>query len=257
MTPDAKQTPVIYGAFTNSFQIADLSALLHAKKAASPENEAYKDAEYLYAQPLSIKSLPDFRKEKGHHVPKTVDSYTKGFVERYAAPRIAERVKTRYTQIKDHFGFLRKEIDQQEDRVMTKDFEYAIWAEQDEEEPSDAIIYEMLSNVSPEVLLDDDLNSLFGKTFDEMRVTLPKSIDVEQVIDRIEALKSADITVAYEADCEQCEISVSGGVRLQVSATSITVLSSKKTSPRGLVESLKDVQIKIAQIAGPVPFLLL
>ena len=141
--------------------------------------------------------------------------------------------------------------------MVTKDYEYQVWAEQDEDNPGDAIIFEMLSGVSPEVLEEQKLNEFFSKSFDEMRLSLPKKISVVDVIDRIEALKTSEIDVEYGPDCESCEIRVKGGaVQIKVTQTTITALSSKKTSPKGLLDALKDFQGKVAQLAGPVPFLL-
>ena len=257
LTTNPKQTPVLYGSFTGNFQIADLTLLLNAKKMASPDNEAFKDAEYVSTQSTPVKQLPGFRKEKGHTVPKTVDSYTRGFITRCAAPLIEERIKRRFSEIKDHFGFLRREIESHDDRIVTRDFVYRIWAEQDEDDAGYAVVYEMLTDVTPEALVGQELNEFFAISFDEMRVSLPKKVNVETVIDRIERLKSEDIKVDYDADYERCEIIVAGHhLRLVVSPDTVTVYSAKKTSPSGLLHLLKDVQGAVAHLAGPVPFLL-
>lgn len=165
---------------------------------------------------------------------------------------VEERVKVRFEQIKSGLGLLRREIQQKDDRVTTKDFEYAIWAEQDEDNPDQALLYEMLSGVSAEALGGNSLNDLFAHSFDEMRLSLPKEINVERVIDAIEALKSKEIRVEYDPDCEECLITVNGQkAEMRVTTTSVTVYVSGKMSPFELVEALSDTSNRAAQLAGP------
>ncbi len=255
LTTNPKQTPVIYGAFSNNFQIADLTAIVNAKKAAMPDNAAFKDAEYVHTENTPIKNLPDFQKR--HTVPKEVNSYTRGFVESCAKPLVEEKIKSRFSKIKEHFKYLRAEITAYDDHIVTKDFVYRVSVEQDEEDPGRANIFEMLTDVSPEALVGEKLNGFFQASFDELRISLPKKVSVEDVIDRIEALKSNVVTVDYDPDYSWCEISVGGSSsRLIVEEDKITIYTFKKKSPHSLIDALKEAQSQIAQLAGPTPFMI-
>ena len=165
LTTNPKQTPVVYGAFSSNFEIADLSAIIASKKAASPDNVAFKDAEYVHTETKNIKRLPGFMKEKRHTVPTELNAYTRGFVERCGEPLVAEKIKERFAKIKDFFGYLRVEITPYDDRIVTKDFVYRVLVEQDEENPGDAVISEMLTDVNLEVLTGNKLNKFFDHSF--------------------------------------------------------------------------------------------
>jgi hypothetical protein len=255
LTTNPKQTPVIYGAFSSNFEIADFTAIVNARRAASPDNTAFKDAEYVYTTNTPIKSLPGF--EKRHTVPKEVNSYTRGFVERCAVPLVEEKIKLRFSKIKDYFGYLRAEITPYDDYIVTKDFVYRILVEQDEEDPGYANICEMLTDVSPEALVGEKLNEFFDTSFDEMRLSLPKKVRIEDIIDRIQGLKSSQITVDYDPNYASCDITVGGsGARLVVKEDTLTIYSVVKKSPHQLVNALKDMQGRVAQLAGPTAFMI-
>jgi hypothetical protein len=53
------------------------------------------------------------------------------------------------------------------------------------------VIYERLSDVSPEALGSDELNDLFDESSDEMILSPKKKINIELVIDAIEGLNSS------------------------------------------------------------------
>jgi hypothetical protein len=140
---------------------------------------------------------------------------------------------------------------------VTKDFVYRVSVEQDEDDPGHAIISEMLTDVSPEALVGEKLNGFFHTSFDELRVSLPKKVRIEDVIDRLEALKSTQITIDYDPDYSWCEITVGGsGSRLVVKEDTVTLYTFVKKSPHDLVNALKEVQGKVAQLAGPTPFMI-
>jgi len=251
LTGDHKQTPVMYGSLTNNFEVADLAALIAAQKASSPANASYKGAAYKFAEVVSIKSLTGFRKGS-HRVPHEVASYANDFVQRVAAPDIKERVDERFKEIRDGLGLKRLEIRKDDDRIITKDFEYAIWCEQDDEEPSDAVIYEELSNVSPESMQDEAFNNLFIDSFDEMVLSPKKKIDIPALIDTIEALDSAEISVTYDSDCEDCQIRIKGDrTQLHFTPTSVTVRIPAKTNPAGLIVALAGAGQQMVAVAGP------
>lgn len=255
LTPDAKQTPVMYGSLTNNFEIADLGTLIAAQNASSHANAAYRSAEYQFAETVSVDSLIGFK--RGHTVPTEVNSYTQSFVERAGAPDVEERVKERFAEIKKALSLTRTEIQKEDDRIITKDFEYAIWCEQDNNDPGDAIIYEKLSGVSPDALEDDDLNEMFDSSFDEMVLTPKKKINVDSVIDAIEALRSKEVLVEYDPDCKACVIRLrETDIEFEVRPTSVIVRVSDKTNPVGLIEAFASTRRRLVELAGPTMRLL-
>ena len=90
-----------------------------------------------------------------------------------------------------------------------------------------------------------------------MRIALPKTVRIEEVIDRIEGLKSPQISVDYDTDYSWCRIAVEGSSsQLVVEEQTVTFHTSLKKSPQHLLDDLKTMQGKVAQLAGSASFLL-
>jgi hypothetical protein len=248
---EPKQTPVMYGSLTNDFEIADLAALIGSKQEAAPANPAFKSAVYSFSESTAVRSLHGFKKGR-HTVPREVSEYVSDWIASIAREDVQERVNERFQDIKSALGLKRKDIEAVDDRIITKDFEYSIWCEQDPEEADVAVFHEELSSVSPEMLVNPDLNELFDGTFREMRLSTKKRIDVNAIIDEIEELEDPSVTVHYEAGDDGCVITVRAtNTQLFVTETSVRIVVNAKTNPRGLVAAFTESRQKMIELAGP------
>jgi hypothetical protein len=250
-----KQTPVMYGSLTSDFEVADLTALISAKAAAGAVNPSYKSAVYSFTESVPVRSLSGF---KSHHkVPKEASDYHSNWVSSIADEDVKDRVNKRFQEVKTALGLKRKEIEAVDGRIITKDFEYAIWCEQDSDSPSHAVFKEELSDVTPEYLFDADFNEIFDRTFDEMVLSPKKAIDVEGLIDAIEELDDPRLSVDYEPDVSGCTVTVrEAKVTLYVDAHRVRVGTRSKMSPEQLVNVLEQARKEMIELAGPTVRLL-
>jgi Caspase domain len=248
---EPKQTPVMYGSLTNDFEIADLDPLISGKQAVAPVNPAFKSAVYSFSESTQVRSLGGFKKGR-HTVPREVSEYVSDWIGSVANGDVKERVNERFQEIKLALGLKRKDIEVVHDRIITKDFEYSIWCDQDSEEPDVAVFHEELSAVSPNMLVNPGLNELFDGTFSEMVVSPKKKIDVDALIDTIEELEDPGVTVHYDAEDEGCIVTVHATkTELFVTETSVRVVLGTRTNPLGLIASFTESRDKMIALAGP------
>lgn len=252
---EPKQTPVMYGSLTNDFEIADLSPLINAQTVSAPANPAFKSAIFSLSENIPVRSLTGFR--ASYKVPKEVSSYVSDWIAKIASEDVKERVNARFQEIKTALQLKRKEIEVVDDRILTKDFEYSIWCTQDADSAGEAVFYEELSSVSPEMLFDEDLNDLFEGNFEEMVLHPKAKINVDDVIDAIEDLDDAGLTVEYEPGTESCTVTVHATkVKLFITGTSVRVETKMKSNPQGLVTAFTESRAKMVELAGPTVRLL-
>jgi hypothetical protein len=179
------------------------------------------------------------------------------FVQRIAAPDVQERVEERFAEIKKALSLKRTEIRKEDDRIITKDFEYSIWCDQSDSKADEAVFFEELSGVNPDVLGDEDINNLFESSFDEMVLAPKKQINVEALIDTIEGLHSKEVEVDYDSDSADCVVRLRGeSTDFYITPNSITVRASSKTNPIGLIHAFAATRGRLVEIAGPTMQLL-
>jgi hypothetical protein len=248
---EPKQTPVMYGSLTNDFEIADLAPLIASKHENAPTNPAFKNAVYSVSESTVVRSLSGFKKGR-HTVPRDISEYVSDWIASIAHQDVQERVNERFQEIKSALGLKRKDIEAVDDRIITKDFEYSIWCEQDPEEADMAVFHEELKSVSPEMLVNADLNELFDDAFREMLLSTKRKIDVNAIIDAIEDLEHPSVTVDYDAGEDGCVITVRDtNTRLFVTEMSVRVVVQARTNPQGLVAAFTESRQKMIELAGP------
>ncbi len=240
------QTPWKYGGESRDFQIADLTEILQKRAEVKPGYEQLKRVFLREVDSVHISSLSGFVKRR-HHVPDYVSSSTQSFVESIAAKEIDERLDKVFEAIKKHLKYKRRDILSEAGRIVTPDFEYAVFCAQDEEDPGNALITEELMNISPSVIESDEFNRVFDKRFSNVVFEFRKKIDVSKLIGDIEDLDRDDITVDYDKSGSWCEVSFDGSeftVRLEAGV--MTFESPHMDSPRGLLKGFFEVQKLLA-----------
>jgi uncharacterized caspase-like protein len=240
-TPDV-QTPWRYGGESQDFQIADLTAIVEEREQAKPGAEQIKRILFREADSVEIRSLSGFAK-KFHHVPDNVSHATQGFVESISKGEIEERMNEVFESIKRNMKYKRSEIDAESGRILTPDFEYATFCEQDEDDPSMAVITEELINVKPSVFEKEGFNEVFDSRFSQIVFEFPHKVDTKSLIDLIEELGRDDIKIDYDKssswftlDFEDQPFSV------RVERREFVFKSPEMKTPKELLQGFYDVQ---------------
>jgi uncharacterized caspase-like protein len=248
-TDSHKQTPIIYGSQTGEFHIADLKELFDKKEEAASADGAQATARFRTEEEIAVKQLSGF--ERHYTVPKEVADFAERFIQKIAAGDIKERVENRAKQVRSALGLKRTGIRVEDDRIITDDFEYSIWCEQNPSDAGEAIFYEELSSVSPAAYANPAFEELFSASFDQMILHPSKPIDVSHVIDALEALDSEHITIDYPTNAKRCTIRIAGSsTKLIVTKDSVKVFSDQQLSPNELIDALRETRHQLKQLAG-------
>lgn len=245
------QTPWFHGSHTGDFLIADLDNVLKQKNAVKPGYEQVKQVFLQFEQSVDIDDLSGFSKKRGHHVPEGVNSATMGFVENISQQEVEEEIDKVFQRIRATMNYKRRDLKAESCRIVTPDFEFSVACAQDPENPGSALITRQLINISPAIVEDEAFNKVFEDEFDELTFDFNKSINIEDLIDRIEDLDLDKIELNYPPDNSFCEISIDGSpLTIKATSHSLSVQTPRTTSPKLLVQTFFDVQKQLA--ATPV-----
>jgi hypothetical protein len=99
---------------------------------------------------------------------------------------------------------------------------------------------------------DEDFDGIFAGTFDTLDIEFENAIDVEDLIDRIEAMRSKKIKVHYkDNDLSKCRISIDGfNGKIMVKESSLQIVSPNKMSPLALLACFKEAQQRYIDGSG-------
>ena len=247
-TSRRKQTPWLSAGSDQAFVVADLSAVLEKRRTeiASRSNEI-RDIVFSHTEHVPIRSLDGFAKP--YTVPKLYTSATQSFVVRAAQGNIKDDIEQMHARIQRNLKYPRKDLrvtmpeGSQSGSIWTPDFQYAVWVEQSEDEPSAAVVTRSLSEVrSDGVPNDARFRALFDNLFNTVRLSFAKPVDVLEVIDAIEASGLTEVSVSYPVDCSYCDVSLVGCPGpLRVNDASIELKVSGKPSLQTLLKAFTQM----------------
>jgi hypothetical protein len=245
----AVQTPWMYGGHSRDFKIADLLPIIQTRSASRLSAKQIRRALVRVAENIDVKSLSGFRKGF-HHVPDSISSTTRSFVESISSADVAERVESVFEEIQSNFGYKRKEVKCESGKILTPDFEYTASCTLHDEDPTLATVTEEVGNMKAGIINDDRFNDVFSGHFDELVFELDSEIQVEEVIDAIEESGVKDLKIEYPGDTSWCEIRLSGRREsIRITADYFIIKTVGKKSPKELVEVLYDVRKELAGTA--------
>jgi hypothetical protein len=236
------QRPVVFGRLDREFEVVDLQELIDKKRAAkAAEAGGLKDAAICGEETLSISGLSGFNKKRGHFVPDEANANADAFVRRIAEKEVSEELEEVRIGAKRAFGYKRRDVNAGSDSgagsVLTPDFCYSVEIAQDESDPSDAILTRTISEIrDPSILQSDEFQELFGNWFDQVELSLEGEVDVEDIIDRVEADDASGLECEYPEDCSRCTIEPEeGDWHIVVQPRSLTVCFDRRSRPRDLL----------------------
>jgi hypothetical protein len=236
------QTPWKYGGESRDFEIANLSQIFEQRNHIKPGYDQLKRVLLREVETKHISSLSGFVKRR-HHVPDYVSSSTRSFVESIATKEVGERIDEIFDSIKENLKYKLRDIIAEDGRIITPDFEYAVFCLQDEDDPEDALVTEELVNIKPSIIEDERFNRVFDRKFSQVVFELSKKIKVRTLITEIEDLGRNDISVDYDKSSSWCEISFeTSQFTVRVEADRLTFNGPELDSPRGLVDGFLATQ---------------
>ncbi|MCP5065223.1 MAG: hypothetical protein GY946_01540, partial [bacterium] len=121
--------------------------------------------------------------------------------------------------------------------ILTPNFGYGVSASQSPDAPGDALLTRVLEDITDLQLLESDVfQTVFGPWFDHVELQLSDALDIEAIIDQIEADDDTPVQREYPADCSHCTLWVEGeSWRVRLQGQSLTIHFDKKVTPRVLL----------------------
>ncbi len=249
-TADKKdQNPIMFGNLTDKFIIADLNEIFEERERKAIVTEISFTNVTIYSEEEgSVKSLPDF--QKGYHkVPTSKYSGADSFIKNVGAKLVESEIKEISELIKVKMKYKRTELEAYSDNgsgaIITPDFTYSMEIIQSEEDVGEYSLSRKLEGFSnSSIILEDSFNSIFSNHFDNLEFSLPKKVNIENLIDSIEALDDDDspIGVHYNpADLSSCTVTLSDlNYEIKVTPHSFSITSNIQTSPVNLITAYKQ-----------------
>lgn len=242
------QTPIKFGTETDKFIIADLTAIFEEKRKNKTTPEISISAVTLSNEDSgNIKNLPDFQKNF-HKVPTFISSTTKQFVISKGAKLISEEINSISTLIKEHLKYKRIEliatIDEGSGSIVTPDFDYHLTLEQSLTKPSEYSLIRKLENFKKsEIVNSIEFNLIFDRHFNKLEFELSNEMEIEKVIDKIEALpENSGLRVDFSpSDLSSCKIIFDDSkIEVNIYKRSLSIETDYPTSPGKLIELFKE-----------------
>ena len=246
------QTPWRYGGENRNFQIADLSEVIRQRNAVSPGYQQLTRTLLREVTTIDISSLSGFRRGF-HHVPKHISSATQDFVVSASKSEVQNEFEEVFASIRQNLKYRRRELNAEETGIITPDFEYVVYAEQNDDDPSEALIIEELTNIKPSIINRPEFNEVFDGRFTELIFQFDPKVDIHALIDQLEDLNRSDVKLDFDPSGNWCEMSIEGSeLTLRLEANDLTVVSGLGKSPLELMEAFFEMQKMIAgTVAAP------
>jgi hypothetical protein len=172
------QTPYALIGASGTFKIVKVEE----KKRASEELQLkpnFAGAYFRGCETRPFRSLPGFSASKKHRVPEDVNSAADDWAKRLLKDEIAEEAQLVYEQAREVLDLLPDEVDKQDDEgagsVDTDLFRYSVYAGQNTEDHSEAIITREVELRVPHGQLPEEFDDIFPEKLNEIVLPLPGS----------------------------------------------------------------------------------
>jgi len=213
------------------------------------------DLRFIGRESGAVKSLSGFNKKR-HTLPDAANATTNAFLARLCAPELAERGESLFQAVREAMGYKRREISLTVDaegglaRLSARDFALEFFYTLEPSSPEFYVFSQTLLDArTSELLRNTAFNEVFAGAFSELSFTLKKGVQVEAVIDAVEALgevgkpSHSPLRVTYPSDCRECEIAVEGvEARVRCTGTSIDMVFARAGSPLELLSEFAAVR---------------
>ncbi len=249
------QTPRFFGSFEDSGLVADLSELLaKARSKAQADGVVWSAVSLVRTTAKPISSLHGFSKKRGHYVPERVTDAVDQFIGDLTAKEVAEDIDSIRNQLRTKAKFIRLK-DLQTDvapgggSIRTPYFYYDVTVRQSRTDPTEAVWHFMLSEIDDAFLASDELNAIFGKSFDIVEFRFNgKGPNLRKLAEKLE---DAGYDVELRRDETYVEFSpIEDGPRVRITPGSLEFVFDCRMPPRQLADGFRSAFAALG--SGPV-----
>ena len=243
-----RQTPCMYVKKSNEIVLADFAEIFAQRKAESnPYAGLIRSVSFWAREASSVKSLSGFK--KGHAIPDRANLSSQTFVAKLAQEQVSQDLKTIFQQLKSSFKFKRTEIcvtDQGDGTgtIITPYFNYSISVALDEENPSNVVWHRSVDSIKDsDKIFSKAFAVVFEGVFDTVEFVTPHAVDLDTMIDSLEALEDDRIALEYDHDATCCNLSIEGLTgEIHVTKRSLRFVHPMPDAPSNLLRSFLAIQ---------------
>ena len=248
-TEKRRQNPKMYGDFSGTFVIADLSCLL-AKHEAERELEAVglKHSTLRAVREGSVKDLSGFNKAKGHSAPKFYSATTRNWVAKLAEGDLKDEMEKYFQAVRRTKLYNSETLEYDPPTeggaaIRTPDFEFTVSFSQKEDDPSEYEVTRELTRLNnPDLLEAEWFNDLFKRVFDEAVFEFAGRVKVAEFIKRAEKIKAFDVD--YDGGRTYCTITMDGfDGTITVTEDSLTYEFHRADTPQEMALQLQEAHM--------------
>lgn len=187
----------------------------------------------------AVKSLRSYDKAR-HSLPDAVNAATTAFLARLSSPELTEEAEGLFQSARAALGYKRAGISLEVGAglatLTTKDFCWELAYSLEPAAPARYIISRTLHRLrSGDLVRLEAFNTLFAAQFDAVVFDLVRGVQVEAVIDAVEALDpeaEGALTVEYPSDCSRCFLTVPGvAAQVECDGASLALRLPRAGSP--------------------------
>lgn len=242
------QTPALFHSANSEFLLADLRDLLEGENGANSASPDQVVRMTLVRERVSgVKQLSGFK--SNHRLPSDCSASSQSFIRNIANDDVRNELNAMLASLRRAFGF--KRIDLQSDftsdgsaSIITPYFNYTLDIALSEEDVTE-VLWRQEVNAIKELneILSDEFEQVFGKTFDTIEFSMPRAVDLETLIDRIEQLESEQISIDYDSELSWCTLNIAGEqATIFVTPTTMEIVRDPPEPPKVLIESFFKIQ---------------
>ena len=201
----------------------------------------------LRARFVPVKNLGGFQKH--HRIPQSDGPIELKLLHTVSQPDLDSDLETVFGKLRNEFSFKRRDLavsDVEDGRggIDTPFFNYEVSVAFDESNPATACFLRAITHINePQQLFGEPFERVFETQFNMLEVIAPEPIDIEAVIDVIEAADANNVLLNYDKDATWCEITLTDSqASVRADANSICVSAPSGTSPHALFETFLKVK---------------
>lgn len=202
-----------------------------------------------------VRSLRGFKKSN-HRIPDEITDRTQTFVGKLGATQVREDLDRVFDSLRTSFRFKRTDLKTQETddgagSIITPHFRYTSCVYQHSSNPDEAIWQRDVSGIAnPKHLVSDEFVAVFGNAFDTVELVPPSEINLEALIDHVEARDDPRVRLQYDRQLTNCEMVIDGmNADIHVTRDAFRIVHAEPSSPRVLADSFFSVRMALADFS--------
>lgn len=230
-------------------------ARLNARVPSSPKPSSFSLGERLSFVGRStgpVKNLRGFKKPH-HTVPDALNAATVAFLAKLCADELAAEGEDYFQKVRAAFGYKRAELALEvaapHATVTARDFTFTLHYALADYNPAEFILTRTLLQFrTPETLARPELDDVFAGQFTGLVFDLGRGVQVEAVIDAVEALeRGSPLAVSYPSHCEHCVLTVEDvAAQVWCNGATLELQFPRRGSPRELLREFEAVRSAFA-----------